>query len=242
MKNIYKVIYLSALLLFVSNFIYSQSLYVVGPTSLDLTKDILEDWSVEIHSTVGNNTLTDINVKVKVKVLEIAKGHSFDVCWKGNCLPSTTEDWDKGDTDVIPAGQALPENSFFSHYYCTDKGSDPVKGNGKLLYTFYRPENQDDKAELTVTIAFTDVGSVSEFTSNPEISILHSMDNKLSISADNSGEYFVSLYSINGNNILNEKFNSSYQTDLNLLSSGVYLFNITKVNGERVSAGKIVIK
>jgi hypothetical protein len=239
MKIYLKLIYLPIIFLLAGNLLFAQSIYVVGPTNYIDSIDIKDDWSISLHSTIGNKSNSDINVKVMVKVQVLPVGHSFDVCWKGNCLPATTEDWDKADPEQIKAGTVLPENSFFSHYYCQDKGSDPLPGTGKLLYTFYNVDNPADKAEIMATFLFTNKTSVSEFISNPTIDIKQTQDNILNISTEKSERYQLNIYSINGNLVLSSSFELNSYTDLNTLSNGVYIFNLIDSHGNKAAIGKI---
>jgi hypothetical protein len=242
MKTIFKVIYLTSLVLILFASANAQNLYIVGSSTREFTTDLKDDYTIELLGSVGNTSLVDINAKVMVKVQQLTPGHSYDVCWKGSCLPADTTDMSVEAADVVPAQSQLPDYSFYSHYHAQYKGSTAIPGTGKLLYVFYNVSNPDDKAELTATFTFTNGGSVSEFLSNPEISVVHSMDNLLTITAENEDNYQVNLYGLNGASILSSNFRISYNSDLNNLSAGVYIFSITKADGKKMTSGKIVIK
>lgn len=241
MKILSKIIYI-ALLIFAFNLsAFSQSIVVVGPTTIDTTASMNDEYEIYFKSKITNPTPNDVTVKIKVLVVSLPEGHSFDCCWNGLCGPAGREDWDKSTPYVLKSGEITDDNMFYAHYYCQYKG-DPVPGTGKLKYVFYNVNNPDDKAEINATFTFTPGGSVSEILANPNLKIIHSESNLLSITSEISENYKLDIFAINGNTVFSQTFIGNFEKNLNEVSAGVYLFAITNSNGQKVSTGKILIK
>lgn len=242
MNILSKIIYIATFFLAFNLSAYSQSIVVAGPTTIDSTASMNDEYEIYFKSKITNPTLSDVNVKIKVVVVSIPEGHSFDCCWNGLCGPAGREDWDKSTPYILKSGETTDDNMFYAHYYCQYHGSDPVPGTGKLKYVFYNVNNPDDKAEINATFTFTPGGSVSEILANPNLKILHSESNLLSITSEISENFKLEIFAINGNKVFSQTFTTNFEKNLNEISTGVYLFAITNSNGQKVSSGKILIK
>jgi len=241
MKKIY-IILSSLLVIFLfSGTIQAQNLYISGENELSSSKDINEDWEIILYSSIGNQSSSDITSKVKIHVEEMTTGHNYAICWGINCLPSTSDfDWDKSDEFVINANSITSMGTFSAHYYCTDYVSDPIPGKGVLVFTFYNVNNPDDNCTLKGTFIFTDGGSVSETYSIPSVNVNYTNDNILSVSAENSDNYQLSIFDLNGVQVANANFSTSYSGNFNNLQKGVYFYTILDSQGKFAAKGKIL--
>ncbi|MGB9702705.1 MAG: T9SS type A sorting domain-containing protein [Candidatus Kapaibacteriota bacterium] len=220
----------------------AQFLRIVGDTVLSYEANLDETYEILFTTQVQNTSFADLNVKVKVKVLEITEGHSFDVCWAGGCLPPAKEDWDKSPSDVIKGGATLPTNAFYSHYYPYSGASDPKPGTGKLVYTFYDADNPSDNASVTVSFKYYSGSGIIELPQTNSLSINLNEQNTLEIKLNQNDNYTISIYDTRGNMMLTSTFNSDKNIDLNNFSNGAYVFSIINSESKKVTTGKFIKK
>lgn len=218
----------------------AQYLRIVGDTLLSYEANINETYEIFFTTQIQNIGFANLNVRIKVKVLEMTEGHSFDICWAGGCLPPATSDWDKSPSVVVKGGETLPTNAFYSHYYPYSGSSDAKIGSGKLIYTFYDADNPDDNASATVSFKYYDGMGIVETPMSEAISIDLNDNNSLNIKVVQNDTYFISIYNIDGNLIFLRNFNSDTQIDLNPYTKGVYVFSVMNSSSKKVTTGKLI--
>ncbi len=241
MNKVLKIFFVAILIFAASNFAKSQDLHIVGDSLLSFEANITDNSDIFVTKNINNSGFMNLSVKVKVKVIKMTSGHSFDICWGANCLPPATTDWDNSPIYTLNSLTTTPNNTFYAHYYPYDKDSDPIPGQGVLLYTFYDVNNPADNASFQATFTFTQGNDVSEIFSVVGIKTQVSMDNILNINTNGKlGEYTATIYDLNGNLVYKQTFMSDMNYNLNNLSTGAYLFSVVDANGKKVSNGKFI--
>lgn len=217
-----------------------QSLEIVGDKNIEKTADLNEYIDIYFSTSIKNVGPGPVSIKVKTQVVKIANGHSYDVCWNGLCSPPTTEDWVSSDAYKLNPGETTPQELFYTHYYSFFKFTDPVEGEGNILYTFYNEMNPNDKIEIDAKYKFVKGQKVLELFSNPDINF--SLEGKqIQIISQKFDEINLELYDINGNLITSQTFSGSYCNNFNHLSTGTYYLKLS-VNGKTMSTGKFILK
>lgn len=219
--------------------LFSQSFEVLGDKVIDKTANIEEQWEIYFSTSIKNIGSMPINVKLSSKVISMTYGHSYDICWDGLCSPPTTENWVSGSSYKINPSDSLPENMFYSHYYSFYKDTDPLNGEGNIIYTFWNEQNPDDKVEIDAKYKFINGMSVYEVFSHPDIEFTF-VNRQMSVSSTKFDNLNLEIFDINGNKVVNQNFVNAYQSDLNSLPTGTYLIRISSEN-KVLSKGKIVV-
>ncbi len=237
MKHFYRI--LVAIVLCLPFNLLSQSLEIVGEKSIDITADLNEHTDIYFTTTIKNIGPGPVNIKVKTQVKKITNGHSYDICWNGLCSPPTTEDWVSNDSYKLNPNQTTPVEIFYAHYYSFYKFTDPVEGEGNIIYTFFNEMNPDDKAEIDAKYKFVKGQKVLELFNNPDVNI--SIENKqLQISSQKFDQMNLEIFDINGNLVTSKTFSGYYYNNLEFLSYGTYFVKL-KTNGKTISTGKFIL-
>jgi hypothetical protein len=229
---------LLAILLFaiIPSITFSQTLSIVGDTVITKIVDIDEFWDIYLTTDVYNSSFAISTIKVKAEVIEMSAGHSYDICWNGQCYAATGANWDDGMPYGIAANSKLGENLFYSHYYATNQNSPTAtEGTGKIKYIFYLENNPSDNCSLVATFSFA-TNSVKEIFANEDVEI--NFDNDLmSISYPSAEQSTMQIFNIQGQLIDEITFWNTSSYNLNNLQSGSYLIRIINQN-KQIATGK----
>jgi hypothetical protein len=154
MKRIFTLLSITIIIIiFGFSGLKSQSFELVGGDTL------LAGEVGDVLGTVGrvkNISSNAVKVKCSIKMMTIAAGHEFEVCWAGQCLAiyiSTDFDFNEG-IDLQP-GESLDDLWGF-HITMVDNG---LKGLTRVKVIFYNQNNSADKYEL-ITSFYVGVSSV----------------------------------------------------------------------------------
>lgn len=225
--------------LLVANNLFSQSLEVDGEKNVDKTVDINEFWDIYFSTTIKNVGPGPVNVQLSTKVKKLSFGHSYDVCWDGLCSPPTTEDWSATSTYKLNPGATTPNNFFYAHYYSFYKNIDPSEGEGNIVYIFANESNNEDKVEIDAKYKFVRGQNVFQLFGNPDINF--SLENRnIKISSSKFEKLTLEIFDINGNLVLSQIIQNTYQNTLSNFTTGTYLIRISTQN-KVLSKGKFIL-
>ncbi len=219
--------------------LFSQSLEVVGEKQIDKTAD-KQDLEIYFSASIKNISSSPLNLALKTEVKKLTFGHSYDVCWFYLCNPPTTESWVGNKSQQLNPGEALPDNFFYAHYYSFNKNTDPVEGEGNIVFVFYNESKPDDKVEIDAKYKFVDGMSIYEVFGNPNVDF--SIENKIiTISSKKFDNMNLQIFDINGSLLSSESFRGGYyQNNLNQLPTGSYFIKIISDN-KIISKGKFIL-
>ncbi len=218
---------------------FSQSLQFVNEPQSAYSANIDSAIDIYISTQIKNSSQSNINLKIKSEILSLSYGHSYDVCWNGNCSPPTTLNWESSNSFALAADSITPANLFYSHYYAYFKSGSPSEGSGSIRYTFFNADNPDDNLTFEVAYSFT-TSSVFETLANSQLKVDFSDNKVLRIFSNNNASlpYKITIYSVLGIKISEAQFDDFFEKDLMDFGNQVFLYQISQ-QGKIVGLGKI---
>ncbi len=227
-----------AILLFaiIPSITFSQTLSIVGDTVVSKTADVDEYWDIYLTTNVLNSSFAISTIKVKAEVIEMPAGHSYDICWNGQCYAATRANWDDGMPYNLAANSTMGEDIFYSHYYATNKDNQTAtEGTGKIKYIFYLENNPSDNCSLVATFSFA-TNSVKEILASEDVEI--NFDNDvMNVSYSSAEQSTIQIFNIQGKLIDEITFWNTSSYNLNNLQSGSYLIRVINQN-KQIATGK----
>jgi hypothetical protein len=193
---------------------------------------------VKAYCHIKNTSASTVNIKAEFTIIELAKGHKYQVCTSLTCYPPKIVDW-TAPAFPIEAMSTLGDNDLYLGLII-----DSIEGTSSFKVKVYNAADETDFIEYNVTFKISSSGVYEYYTQN-STAYPNPASNSVTLKLDNKtlANSEITLFSATGSVLMTQQVNSgidSITLDLNNLTSGTYYFTVN-ANNSNLSSGRFTI-
>ncbi len=195
---------------------------------------------MKVIINISNTSSSDIQVKIKKRVIENIEGSENTFCL-GECFSPTVEE--SPNPFTIGAGQTTTSSDFYVEFY--PQGN---SGNAKISYEVFNISDEDDKASITINFSIQEGTGITPQTLVPSIFAYPNPveSNVLNISYSRNilnSDAKITVKNIVGVTLLERKIqqeNGNVSFDVSSLANGIYLYSVEQ-DGKILATKKLLV-